>query len=37
MLKAYVYVEKRLDRAKVNLYIYDVSAWTTNNYKTYIV
>ena len=32
------YVEKRLDKkAKVNLKIYDVKIWTTNNYSTHIV
>ena len=32
------YVKKRLDKkAYVNLKIYDVTGWTTNNCKTYIV
>ena len=32
------YVEKRLNKeAKVNLKIYDVIDWTTNNYNPYIV
>ena len=32
------YEEKRLDKkAKFDLYNYDVTAWTTNNYNTYIV
>ena len=31
------YVEKRLDKkAKVNLKIYDVTDWTTNNYNTHV-
>ena len=31
------YVEKRLDKkAKVNFEVHDVTAWTTNNYNTYI-
>ena len=29
------HVEKRLDSKDVNFKIYDVTAWLTNNYKTY--
>ena len=38
LVKLFGYVEERFDeKTKVNLKIYDITDWTTNNYDTYIV
>ena len=38
LLRLFGYLEKRLDKkAYVNLKIYDVTDWATNNYNIYIM